>query len=76
LVFAAGNPRQAAGSMNDMRKHLAWKAERPHWVPVKNEEDWINRTPFLSLLTKFPDKEFARRLADAEGPTGAPSPMA
>jgi hypothetical protein len=27
IVFAAGNPRTAIGSMNDMRQHLAWRPE-------------------------------------------------
>jgi hypothetical protein len=65
LVFAHGNPRMAIGSMNDMRKHLTWRTETPDWGPMKDDEDWINKTPFLSLPTKFPDKEFASRLAEA-----------
>ncbi len=64
IIFAAGNPRMAIGSMNDMRRHLAWRTETSVG-PMKDDEDWINKTPFLSLPTKFPDKEFARRLAEA-----------
>lgn len=62
VVYATGNPRMAVGSMNDMRKHMAWRTETPDWGPMKDDEDWINKTPFLSLPTKFPDKEFAERL--------------
>src|SRR5207249_4042133 len=27
VVFASGNPRRVVGSMNDMRRHLAWRTE-------------------------------------------------
>jgi hypothetical protein len=63
LLFATGNPRMAVGSMNDMRKHLAWRTET-EIGPMKDDEDWINKTPFLSLPTKFPEREFAQRLAE------------
>jgi hypothetical protein len=62
LVFTTGNPRVAVGSMNGMRKHMAWRKETPDWGPMKDDEDWINKTPYLSLATSFPDKEFAGRL--------------
>ena len=62
IVYTAGNPRTAVGSMNDMRKHMAWRTETPDWGPMKDDEDWINKTPFLSLATSFPYKEFAARL--------------
>jgi hypothetical protein len=65
IVYGAGNPRVAIGSMNDMRKHMAWREHTPDWGPMKDDEDWINKTPFLSLPTKFPDKEFATRLNKA-----------
>lgn len=64
IIFAAGNPRMAIGSMNDMRRHLAWRTDTVVG-PMKDDEDWINKTPFLSLPTSFPDKEFAQRLAEA-----------
>ncbi len=64
LVFATGNPRMAVGSMNDMRSQLAWRTETAVG-PMKDDEDWINKTPFLSLPTKFPEKEFAQQLAEA-----------
>ena len=63
LVFVTGNPRMAVGSMNDMRRHLAWRDETVVG-PMNNDEDWINKTPFLSLPTSFPDKELAKRLAE------------
>jgi len=62
IAYTVGNPRMAVGAMNDMRKHLAWHEPAPEWEPAKDDEDWINETPFLSLPTKFPDKEFAARL--------------
>lgn len=62
IVYTTGNPRMAVGSMNDMRKHLAWRTETPVSGPMEDDEDWVNRTPFHSLPTKFPDKEFAQRL--------------
>jgi hypothetical protein len=65
LVFAHGNPRTATGSMNDMRRHLAWRTETPDWGPMKDDEDWINKTPFLLLPETFPDKAFAKRLTAA-----------
>jgi hypothetical protein len=49
--------------MNDMRRHLAWRTETAVG-PMKDDEDWINKTPFLSLPAAFPDKEFAKRLAE------------
>lgn len=68
IVFATGNPRMVIGSMNDMRRHLAWRTE-PSVGPMNDDEDWINKTPFLSLPTKFPDKECAKRLAEANSPS-------
>jgi hypothetical protein len=32
---------------------------------MKDDEDWINQTPFLSLPEAFPDKAFAERLTEA-----------
>ena len=64
LVFAHGNPRMAIGSMNDMRRLLAWR-EQTVVGPMEDDEDWINETPFLSLPESFPDKAFASRLAAA-----------
>jgi hypothetical protein len=65
MVYTVGNPRVAVGSMNDMRKHMAWRTETPDWAPMKDDEDWINKTPFLSLTASFPEKEFAGRLKSA-----------
>ncbi len=67
LVFAHGNPRVVIGSMNDMRKHLAWRTET-EIGPMKDDEDWINKTPFLSLPGFFPGKAFAERLAETNEP--------
>jgi predicted nucleic-acid-binding Zn-ribbon protein len=64
IVYAAGNPRMAVGSMNNMRQHLAWRTETSVG-PMKDDEDWINQTPFLSLPEAFPDKAFAERLTEA-----------
>lgn len=64
LIYTTGNPRMAVGSMNDMRKHLAWHEPAPDLGPPMDDEDWINQTPFLSLPTKSPDREFAARLAE------------
>jgi hypothetical protein len=64
IIFAAGNPRMAVGSMNNMRQHLAWRTETSVG-PMKDDEDWINQTPFLSLPDYFPDKAFAKRLTEA-----------
>ncbi len=64
LVFATGNRRMAVGSMNDMRSQLAWRTQT-EVGPMKDDEDWVNKTPFLSLPTKFPEDEFAQRLAEA-----------
>ena len=64
IIFAAGNPRMAVGSMNNMRQHLAWRTETSVG-PMKDDEDWINQTPFLSLPEAFPDKAFAERLTEA-----------
>jgi hypothetical protein len=64
MVFTTGNPRLAIGSMNDMRQHMARRTQTPDWGPMKDDEDWINKTPFLSLDTRFPEKEFAKRLAE------------
>lgn len=61
IVFATGNPRVAVGSMNDMRQGLSWPA--PKESGAKDDEDHINGTPYFSLCSHFPDKEFARRLA-------------
>jgi hypothetical protein len=33
---------------------------------MKDDEDWINKTPLLTLPTKFPDKAFAQRLTEAK----------
>ena len=63
LVFAHGNPRVTVGSMNEMRKHLAWRTET-EVGPMKDDEDWINKTPFLSLPGFFPGKSFTNRLAE------------
>jgi hypothetical protein len=65
IVYTVGNPRAVVGSMNDMRKHLAWSEHTSDSIPMKDDEDWINETPFLSLPTKSPDKEFAKRLSEA-----------
>jgi hypothetical protein len=65
LVFVSGNPRMVVGSMNDMRRNLPWHPEIPVG-PRKKPEDWINETPYLSLPTAFPEKEFAARLAEAK----------
>jgi hypothetical protein len=70
IVFAEGNPRVAIGSMNDMRNHLAWRTEAVA-DSTKGDEDLINQTPYLSLPTSFPDKEFAQRVAEARN-TAAP----
>ena len=64
IVYAAGNPRMAVGSMNNMRQDLAWHTETSVG-PMKDDEDWINQTPFLSLPEAFPDKAFAERLTEA-----------
>ncbi|MCI0748393.1 MAG: hypothetical protein L0Y58_23550 [Verrucomicrobia subdivision 3 bacterium] len=64
IVFATGNPRMAIGSMNDMRKLLAWRTDRVVG-PKQDDEDRINKTPFLSLEESFPDKAFSRKLAEA-----------
>jgi hypothetical protein len=64
LVFAHGNPRVAVGSMNDMKRGLPWNTDREGFRE-KDDEDWINQTPYLSLPTAFSDKEFAKRLAEA-----------
>ena len=68
LLFAQGNPRMVIGSMNDMRRHLAWRAETDDWGPIKDDEGWINKTPFLSLPETFPDKAFAKQLTAANTP--------
>lgn len=62
MVYTVGNPRVAVGSMNDMRKHMAWRKETPDWAPMKDDKDWINKTPFLSLAASFSEKEFAGQL--------------
>lgn len=64
IIFAAGNPRMAVGSMNNMRQHLAWRT-KTSVGPMKDDEDWVNKTPFLSLPDCFPDKAFAKRLTEA-----------
>ena len=64
IIFAAGNPRQVVGSMNDMRHQLAWKPLTID-VPFKSDEDLINGTPFLWLPETFPEKEFSKRLVES-----------
>ena len=64
IIFVAGNPRQVVGSMNDMRHQLASVPETMVGM-VKDDEDLINGTPYLWLEESFPDKGFAKRLADS-----------
>ena len=73
IVFAVGNPRRVVGSMNNMRMDLAWRTETPEFGPMEEDEDWINKTPFLSLPEFFPGKAFAKRLAEAN-PLNVKSP--
>jgi hypothetical protein len=64
VVFAAGNPRQTVGAMNDMRHQLAWKPLTTD-VPFRSDEDLINGTPYLCLAETFPEREFSKRLRDS-----------
>ncbi len=64
ILFAAGNPRVAVGSMNNMRQHMVWRAETELGPIEEDDEDWINNMPFLSLPGIFPGNAFAQRLAE------------
>lgn len=63
ILFAAGNPRVAVGSMNNMRQHMVWRGETALGLK-EDDEDWINNMPFLSLPGIFPGNAFAQRLAE------------
>ena len=62
LVYAAGNPRVAVGSMNGMRMELPLNTDRDGFRQI-DDEDWINETVFLSLPETHPKDAFAKRLA-------------
>lgn len=61
IIFAAGNPRTAVSSMNNMRQHLLWRGKSK-----AIDEDWINEMPFAWLPGIFPNTAFAQRLAESQ----------
>ena len=62
MVYAAGNPRVAVGSMDGMRMELPLNTDRDEFRQM-DDEDWINETVFLSLPETHPQDAFAKRLA-------------
>lgn len=64
LVFAAGNPRAAVGSMNRMIMELRWNTDRDGFQRI-DDEDWVNDGICLSLEDVYPRKSFERQLAAA-----------
>ena len=47
-----------------MKHELPWNTDRDDFRQV-DDEDWINKTVFLSLKETYPRKAFAKRLAEA-----------
>lgn len=60
--FARGRPNSLIGSQNELIRCSSYLFERPGWTPA-NLATSLNRTP-MSAIDGFPDKTFARALAD------------
>jgi hypothetical protein len=62
IVLVRGNPRAVIGSMNDMVGLLERTAGRPDWAPAKDDEDFINITPFSAINWDYPRRRFQTEL--------------
>ena len=62
IVLVRGNPRAVIGSMNDMVGLLERTAGRPDWAPAKDDEDFINITPFSAINWDHPRHRFQTEL--------------
>lgn len=68
FIPVKGNPRPIVGSMNEMAASLTWPPTPQHKAHYKNEEEFLQRTPFSAIGEKghyeFPDKVWLQRLND------------